>query len=108
MTGAANTRGGFVTIWEFTVSAGKGEWFERVYGSGGVWERFFQQGAGYLGTTLHRDLDLPGRYVTFDFWESAEAYEKFRREYGEQYTAIDTGCEAITESERHFGSFRTL
>ena len=51
--------------------------FERVYGPDGDWAQFFSGAAGYIGTELLRDVELPSRYLVIDRWESAEAYNTF-------------------------------
>jgi heme-degrading monooxygenase HmoA len=59
--------------------------FERVYGPDGEWAAFFRGGDGYVGTELLRDVEVAGRYLVIDRWESREAYQGFvegnRNEY---------------------------
>jgi heme-degrading monooxygenase HmoA len=59
--------------------------FEQVYGPEGEWAAFFRAGAGYLGTELLRDVELPGRYVVVDRWESREAYQSFVDAHRDEY-----------------------
>src|SRR5215472_3020837 len=70
---------GYVVIWEFRVQPGMEADFERAYGSEGRWAQLFRTGDGFSGTELHRDVSVPGRYVTLDFWSSGEAYQRFRQ-----------------------------
>jgi heme-degrading monooxygenase HmoA len=106
----ANTsrRWGYVILWEFRVCPEAKQGFEEAYGSGGIWERFFAQGEGYMRTELNQDVKDPERYLTLDFWASRESYEKFREQYQVQYKTIDTQCEELTQSEVQLGSFESV
>ena len=61
------------------------ESFEEVYGPNGEWARFFRKGAGYIGTELLRDVELPDRYLVVDRWESREAYQAFVDAHRDEY-----------------------
>ena len=82
--------------------------FEEAYGSDGIWAQLFQQGEGFVGTELSRDLKDARRYLTLDFWESNAAYEKFRMERVSDYAAIDARCESLSEFERELGQFERV
>ena len=43
--------------------------------------------------------------MTLDYWESAEAWEAFRRATAKEFEALDERCEALTLSEREIGRF---
>jgi heme-degrading monooxygenase HmoA len=68
----------------------------------------FRQEAGFVATELSRDSKDPRRYLTLDFWESKLAYERFRAERAEEYTALDAQCETFTEFERELGQFERV
>jgi heme-degrading monooxygenase HmoA len=95
----------FVVVWEFWVSPGAEAEFEKAYGPDGAWVRLFSGDSGYGGTKLVRDVSEPRRYLTFDSWETGEAYEEFRRRRAEEYLAIDKACEGLTERETKIGEF---
>jgi heme-degrading monooxygenase HmoA len=95
----------FLVIWEFVVRPGEEQRFEQIYGAEGDWAQLFRQGHGYCGTKLSRDLDVPRRYVTLDFWGSQTDYETFKVQHAAEYKAIDQKCEALTEEEREIGKF---
>ena len=95
----------YLLIWEFLVRPGMESQFEAIYGSTGDWAELFRSDPAYIGTTLVRDPEREGRYVTLDFWASAEAYHLFRKKFAEEYKAIDERCEDLTESERELGAF---
>ena len=95
----------FLVIWEFVVRPGKTQLFEQIYGPDGDWARLFGRGRGYRGTRLTRDCDELRRYVTLDFWDSQEDYERFKSQHASEYKAIDAKCEALTEREDEVGKF---
>ncbi|HEV8255177.1 MAG TPA: antibiotic biosynthesis monooxygenase family protein, partial [Vicinamibacteria bacterium] len=68
-------------VWEFRVLPDKRYEFERRYGGDGDWARLFRLADGYAGTTLLRDAEDPGRYVTIDAWRDREAYAWFRERH---------------------------
>ena len=94
-----------IIIWEFRVKAGREAEFERRYGPEGDWAQLFRRSRAYRGTELLRDTAEPGRYLTLDRWQSAEAFEEFKRSNAEDYAALDRECEALTESELCLGWF---
>ena len=98
----------YSTVWFFEVAPGCKAEFEGAYNGDGDWVRLFRRAAGYVRTELHRDLELPGRYLTVDYWASSEAYAAFRRSAAEQYRILDRKCESLTVTERHLGSFLCL
>ena len=69
----------------FSYDARDPDEFERVYGAEGDWAAFFRGGAGYVGTELLRDVEIPGRYLVLDRWESREAYQAFVESRREEY-----------------------
>jgi quinol monooxygenase YgiN len=99
-------RARFTAVWEFRVSVDKRRAFEKIYGSNGDWARLFRRREGYIRTELIRDRDVPGRYLTLDFWTSRLAYQKFRTQNLAAYKALDRRCEALTQTEKLIGAFQ--
>jgi heme-degrading monooxygenase HmoA len=95
----------YLIVWEFRVKPEMHAQFESAYGPRGIWAAFFSRGVGYVATELNRDQAEPQRYITLDFWASRGAYELFRRQHLEEYSAIDATCEQMTESEVEIGCF---
>ena len=95
----------FVALWEFEVKPGDEEKFERVYGADGAWARLFGRDVAYRGTRLVRDVERERVYLTLDFWDTQEAYEKFKRENAAEYERIDRECEGMTRREIKLGEF---
>ena len=82
--------------------------FERVYGTDGEWAEFFRQGRGYIGTELLRDVERPGRYLVVDRWESADAYNAFLGEHGEEYMRRGDEARMHYVQELRFGTFENV
>jgi heme-degrading monooxygenase HmoA len=95
----------FVVVWEFWLRSGAASEFEKVYGAQGAWVRLFSRDPAYGGTKLLRDVGEVRRYLTFDYWASAETYESFRRNHVAEYGVVDRECEGLTESEKEIGRF---
>lgn len=87
-------------VWEFVPHPARVAEFEQAYGGGGAWAVLFRRGEGYLGTELFRSTADPSRYITVDRWTSRFAYEAFHTAFAEEYAALDTRCEALTQTER--------
>ena len=59
----------------------------------------------FRATRLVRDVGEPRRYLTLDSWESAAAYEAFKKNHVAEYGEIDLECERLTEEEKEIGRF---
>jgi len=94
-----------VIVCESRVKAGREAEFERRYGPEGDWARLFGQSAAFHGTELLHDTADANRYLTLDRWESAAAFEEFKRQKAQAYAKLDAECEALTESGRCLGWF---
>jgi heme-degrading monooxygenase HmoA len=90
-------------LWEFEVREGQGPDFERHYSGTGAWAELFRRSSAYRGTTLFCGPE--NRYVTWDRWDSQEAYEEFRLANRQEYDELDNRFQAITVSERCLGFF---
>lgn len=95
----------FLALWEFEVKPGSEELFEKVYGPNGAWAALFVQDSQYRGTRLVKDAARERVYLTLDFWETREAYEKFKKKNAVEYERIDKECEGMTVREKKLGDF---
>jgi heme-degrading monooxygenase HmoA len=95
----------FVTIWTYDVKPGKESQFEELYGNNGAWVKLFRKYPDYLKTELHKDIKIPFRYVTMDYWKSSEAYYDFRKKEIKTFEEIDKVGEELTGSEIKIGEF---
>jgi heme-degrading monooxygenase HmoA len=84
------------------------EGFELAYGPDGEWEQFFRQGAGYIGTELLHDVEIPTRYLVIDRWESAEVYNAFATAQREEYMRRVDDTRYLYEQELRFGTFENV
>ena len=82
--------------------------FERVYGPDGDWAGFFRCGRGYVGTELLRDLELRGRYLVVDRWESREAYNAFVQANRDEYMRRVDETAFLYVQELRTGTFESL
>jgi len=92
----------FVALWEYEVKPGCEERFENAYGPGGEWVRLFRSDSNYKETRLLRDAFRPAIFLTFDFWNSREAYQKI---YGSPPERIQEAgrCGGRANSQRKAG-----
>jgi len=98
-------RSGYAYMWEYLVRPECAGDFEHAYGPNGLWVALFRRDSGYVGTELHRDRQNATRYVTIDYWKSAEAWEAFRARESAAFEAIDARCERFTLEEHEIGVF---
>lgn len=97
-----------VIVWEFCVPPGLEPEFQQRYGPDGDWARLFARARGFVRTELLRDGSAAGRYLTLDYWESPEAFDKFKRDCAAAYAELDRQCESLTTEERQLGIFRVV
>jgi heme-degrading monooxygenase HmoA len=82
--------------------------FEDAYGANGEWAQFFRAASGYIGTELLRDVEIPGRYLVVDRWESAEAYNAFAAANRDEYMRRVDDSRLYYEQELRFGTFENV
>jgi heme-degrading monooxygenase HmoA len=82
--------------------------FERVYGPDGDWAQFFAGADGYIGTELLRDVELPGRYLVIDRWDSADAYNSFAAGHRDEYMRRVDDSRFHYDQELRFGTFENV
>src|ERR1700730_7065660 len=94
-----------VILWQFEVAAENAADFVAADGADGAWAQLFRQSSGYLGTELLCCAEAPAQYITIDRWSSAEDFNRFQRDFGNRYKALDGEFKGLTCSERKIGSF---
>lgn len=94
-------------LWEYEVRGDRIAAFKQMYGPGGKWAELFENGKGFLGTTLIQSQDHPQRFTTIDQWESLNDYKTFLALSKEEYDRLDRQCEGLTERESYLGTFGT-
>jgi heme-degrading monooxygenase HmoA len=95
----------YVIVWEFKIRPEAEAEFIEKYGSIGVWARFFRSGEGYIRTELVRDVAVPQRFLTLDYWQSEEAFNDFRKRNLAEYERLDKELEGLTQQETRLGAF---
>jgi heme-degrading monooxygenase HmoA len=98
----------FVALWEFEVKPGGEERFERVYGPNGDWAKLFRSDSNYQETRLLRDATRAAMYLTLDFWNSRQAYERFMESHAAEYKKLDAAGESLTLGERKIGWYQMV
>ncbi|MCG8458184.1 MAG: antibiotic biosynthesis monooxygenase [Holophagales bacterium] len=99
---------GFAYIWEYRVRPRRALDFENAYGPKGPWVALFERAPGYQRTELHRDRQANDRYITIDYWESAEKWQDFRESFSAEFEALDAQCEDLTLEEREIARLDPL
>jgi heme-degrading monooxygenase HmoA len=92
----------------FTYDVVDQDGFERVYGPEGEWAQFFRAGRGYVGTELLRDVEIPGRYLVVDRWESRAAYNDFVAANREEYMRRVDDTAFHHAGELRLGTFESV
>ncbi len=96
---------GYAYIWTYRVRAEHLQDFLHAYRPNGRWARLFREAPGYLRTELHRDREDPLRFITIDYWDSAESWALFRSRRATEFESLDTQCEQFTTQECELGRF---
>jgi heme-degrading monooxygenase HmoA len=97
-----------VIIWEYQVRVGEELRFEDIYGPEGEWVKLFRRSSGFVRTELLRHEHVPGRYATLDYWNSADAFAEFQRNFQKEYVELDERCGPLTSLENLVGQFNTI
>ncbi len=95
----------YVIVWTYDVIEQHVTLFEKAYAPDGTWAQFFRQSPAYLGTELYADEQNPQRYMTVDYWQSAEDYHAFLAQWQVEYQALDKQFEGWTSNETLVGKF---
>ena len=92
-----------VRLWRFEVPPDTEERFLAAYKSDGDWAQLFATASGFIRTELWRDGD--GIYLTADYWDSVQAFERFQAGQGDAYRQLDTELEGVVGIETFLGAF---
>jgi hypothetical protein len=98
----------FVALWEYEVKPGCEKRFEEAYGPAGGWARLFRSDSRYYETRLVRDSFRSWIYLTLDFWDCRDAYEKFMAAHKKESKALDAAGEELTSEERRLGWYELV
>jgi len=95
----------YVIVWEFRVRRDRVTEFEEKYGPEGAWARFFRGSAGYIRTELVRDVAADLRFLTLDYWQAEEEFNRFHEQNLAGYERLDKEFAGLTEKETRLGAF---
>jgi len=99
----------YVIVWEFRVRQERAAEFVQKYGPEGAWARFFRGSAGYIKTELVRDVTSDFRFLTLDYWQTEEEFNRYRQLNLAEYERLDKEFRGLTEQENRLGGFyRTM
>jgi heme-degrading monooxygenase HmoA len=54
-----------------------------------------------------RDVIDPSRFLTLDYWQSEEEFNRFRKANLAEYERLDKQFEGLTKTETRLGAFET-
>jgi len=99
----------YVIVWEFRVRQERAAEFVQKYGPEGAWARFFRGSKGYIKTELVRDVTSDFRFLTLDYWQTEEEFNRYRQLNLAEYERLDKEFACLTEQENRLGAFyRTM
>ncbi len=97
-------------VWEFYVPPEHVERFEALNGKNGEWAKFFGESPGHRGTNLlkrNRLIELKSgkivKYVSYDRWDSKEAFGKHILEDIPRYLELDHENRGLVKTAHHLG-----
>lgn len=106
MSSQAGTGTQYVIVWEFRVRQEKEREFVEQYGPEGSWAQLFRRSGGYIRTELVRDVADQLRFLTLDYWQTEEEFNRFRTQNMAEYERLDREFEGLTEREKRLGAFQ--
>lgn len=77
--------------------------FLAAYRSDGDWAKLFATAPGFIRTDLWKGEN--GSYLTADYWNSIEDFERFQASQGEAYRRLDQALEGTAGTEIFVGAF---
>src|SRR5262245_26798614 len=95
----------YVIVWEFRVRQEKAAEFVEKYGPEGVGARLFRGSDGYIRTELVRDFCFDFCFLTLDYWQTEEEFDRFKQQHLAEYERLDKELEGLTETETRLGAF---
>lgn len=103
-----NSDGIYVRIWEFMAKPEARLEFENLYGPDGEWVQLFRRSKAFLGTEFLHDVSAANRYVTLDYFVSQAGFDRFLRDFRQEYEALDRRSDCVRAYEREIGAFVDL
>jgi hypothetical protein len=86
-------------IWELKVKFKAREAFEKFYGPGGEWVKFFLQSVDYNGTDILASGDDDGVSLIIDEWQSEMAYLNFIKTLNTNYLQLEEKAKLVSRTK---------
>jgi quinol monooxygenase YgiN len=94
--------------WQFELTEGGQEQFERFYGADGPWTALSRRSRSYLGSSFLRDQVQPTRYLLIEYWSEMVVYEKHHADFSNQVAALEATRDKMCLSVTPLGVFTAL
>ena len=94
--------------WQFELTEGGQETFERFYGADGPWTALSRRSRSYLGSSFLRDQIVPTRYLLIEYWSEMVVYERHRADFQDAVAELELRRESIVKTMQAFGLFNAL
>ena len=94
--------------WQFELTEGGQEAFERFYGADGPWTALSRRSRSYLGSSFLRDQVQPTRYLLIEYWSEMVVYEKHYADLSDEVAALEATRDGLCLSITPLGVFTAL
>jgi uncharacterized membrane-anchored protein YitT (DUF2179 family) len=95
-----------IIAWRFVARPDRLDEFKKEYGPDGSWAKLLARGGGFVKTELTPYRNAPNEFITLDYWDSREHFDRFKAEYTEEYRLLDERLAALTTHQERIS--RTL
>ena len=94
--------------WQFELTEGGQETFERFYGADGPWTALSRRSRSYLGSSFLRDQVQPTRYLLIEYWSEMVVYERHYADLSDEVAALEATRDGLCLSVTPLGIFTPL
>ena len=94
--------------WQFELTEGGQETFERFYGADGPWTALSRRSRSYLGSSFLRDQVQPTRYLLIEYWSEMVVHEKHYADFSDEVAALEATRNGLCLSVTPLGVFTAL
>jgi quinol monooxygenase YgiN len=95
-------------VWQFDVTQGREQEFEKLYGADGDWTALNRQTRSYLGSSFLRDQNRPLRYLLTEYWSEMVVYEQHRASRAALIESIEQRRAELVAAMEPLGIFTAL
>ena len=94
--------------WQFELTEGGQEKFERFYGADGPWTALSRRSRSYLGSSFLRDQVHPTRYLLIEYWSEMVVHEKHYADFSDEVAELEATRDGLCLSITPLGVFTAL